>query len=66
MGGVAPPFLALDGVEWSASRACRFSALGTLGIGGQLGPRAGLDAVEGRRMSFPFLEAPSLSVRPVA
>jgi hypothetical protein len=41
---------ALDGGEWSASRLCRFTerAPGTHGIGGWVGPRVGLDAVESR------------------
>jgi hypothetical protein len=38
------------GGEWSASRPCRFTpgerAPGTHGIGGWVGPRAGLDNVE--------------------
>jgi len=42
--------LALDGGEWSASRSGRFisggRAPGTHWIGGWMGPRAGLDAVE--------------------
>jgi hypothetical protein len=51
-GGIAPPFLisAPDGGEWSATRSDRFTpgerAPGTHWIGGWLGPRAGLDAVE--------------------
>jgi len=40
--------LGLDGGEWSASHTDRFTprerALGTLWIGGWVGPRAGLDA----------------------
>jgi hypothetical protein len=48
---MAPPFLALalDGVEWSALRSCRFSAgektSSTHWIGVWVGPRAGLDAL---------------------
>jgi hypothetical protein len=55
-GGIAPPFLtsALDGGEWSASRPCRFNsgeeALVNHWIGGWVGPRAGLDAVEKRKI----------------
>jgi hypothetical protein len=51
-GGIAPPFLtsALDGGEWLASRPGRFTAAErapvTHWIGGRVGPRAGLDAVE--------------------
>jgi hypothetical protein len=51
-GGIAPPFLtsALDGGEWSASRLGHFipgeRAPGTHCIGGWVGPRAGLYAVE--------------------
>jgi hypothetical protein len=51
-GGIAPPFLpsALDRCEWLYSRPSRFAfserALGTHCIGGWVGPRAGLDAVE--------------------
>jgi hypothetical protein len=50
-GGIAPSFLtfALDGGEWSASRLCHFTP-GTHWIGGWVGPRAGLDAVEKRRI----------------
>jgi hypothetical protein len=55
-GGIAPPFLtsALDGGEWSASSHCLFipeeRAPGTHWIGGWVGPRAGLDAVETRKI----------------
>jgi hypothetical protein len=51
-GGIVPPFLTweLDGSEWSASRPGRFTpgkgAPGTNWIGGWVGSRAGLDAVE--------------------
>jgi hypothetical protein len=56
---------ALVGVEWSASRPCRFTpeerAPGTHWIGGWVGPRAGLDNVEKRK----FLTLPSLELRPL-
>jgi hypothetical protein len=51
-GGITPPFLTseLDGGEWSASHPGRFTsgeiAPGTHWIGGWMGPRDGLDAVE--------------------
>jgi hypothetical protein len=50
--GIVPPFLtlALDGGKWSASHPGRFTpgeiAAGSHWIGGWVGPRAGLDAVE--------------------
>jgi hypothetical protein len=53
---MASPILtsALDGGEWSASRLCRFTpgerAPGTHWIGGWVGPRFGLDAVEKRKI----------------
>jgi hypothetical protein len=56
-GGTASPFLttAVGGGEWSASRPRRFihgeRARGTHWIGGRMGPRAGLDAVEKRKIS---------------
>jgi hypothetical protein len=49
---MAPPFLTsgLDGVEWSALHTSRFTreerAPCTHWIGGWVGPRAGLDAVQ--------------------
>jgi hypothetical protein len=51
-GGIAPPFLtsALDGGEWSPSRRGRFTlgerVPGTHWIGGWVGQRAGLAAME--------------------
>jgi hypothetical protein len=54
---------ALVGVEWSASHPGRFTpgkrALGTHWIGGWVGPRTGLDAVEQRK----FLAVPGLELR---
>jgi hypothetical protein len=53
---------ALVGVEWSASRPCRFTprerAPGTHWIEDWVGPRAGLDAVERRK----FLTLPGLEI----
>jgi hypothetical protein len=55
-GGIAPHFLVtvLDGGELSASRPGHFAprerAHGTHWIGGWVGPGAGLDAVEKRKM----------------
>jgi hypothetical protein len=55
-GDVAPSFLtsALDGDVWSASRPYRFTSgekdPGAHWIGGWVGARAGLDAMENRRM----------------
>jgi hypothetical protein len=60
---IAPTFLttAVDGGEWSASRPGRFpprlTALDTHWIGGWVGPRAGLDAVEYRQISYPHLQS---------
>jgi hypothetical protein len=49
--------LALDGGEWSALRPGRFiskeRAPGTHGIGGWMGPRAGLDGVVKRKIPSP-------------
>jgi hypothetical protein len=51
-GVIVPPFLtsAQDGGEWSASRPCHFIP-GTHWIGGWIVPRAGLDAVEWRKIA---------------
>jgi hypothetical protein len=50
-GGTAPTLLtsALDGGEWSASPLGK-EPLVTQSIGGWVGPRAGLDAVEKRKI----------------
>jgi hypothetical protein len=56
-GGIAPPFLisALDGGQWSVSRPGRFTAgqiaPGTHWIGGWMGSRTGLDAVEKKSLA---------------
>jgi hypothetical protein len=55
-GGIGPSFLtsALDGYGWLASRLCRIAigerASGIHCIGGWVGPRAGLGAVEERNI----------------
>jgi hypothetical protein len=55
----APPFLtsALEGGEWPASRPCRFtlgaSAPGINWIGGWVGPRAGLNVIDVRKVHCP-------------
>jgi hypothetical protein len=56
-GGIAPPFLtsALDGCEWSASGPGEI-APGTHWIGGWVGPRVGLDAVEKRKTEPIFMK----------
>jgi hypothetical protein len=72
-GGIAPPFLtlALDGDEWSAPRPGRFTpgerSPGNHWIGGCVGSRASVDAVEKRKIlqcreSNPGRPARSLSV----
>jgi hypothetical protein len=52
---------ALDGGEWSASRPCRFTqdelAPGTHWIGGWLGPRTGLEAMEKKEITWPCQES---------
>jgi hypothetical protein len=69
-GGIAPPFLtsALDGGEWSASRPCCFTtgeiAPGTHWVRGWVGPRAGLDAVDTRKMlPLPGIELPRFKLQ---
>jgi hypothetical protein len=57
---IAPPFLtlALDGCEWSASRPGSGERThGTHYVGGWVGPIAGLDAVEWRKISWPCWES---------
>jgi hypothetical protein len=51
---MAPPLLilALDGGEWSASQP-----LDRQGIGGWVGPRAGLNSMEKRKISCPCQES---------
>jgi hypothetical protein len=55
---MAQPFLthALDGGEWSASRPGE-RVPGIHRIGGRVGPRTGLDAVEKRKISCPCQES---------
>jgi hypothetical protein len=54
-GDIVPPFLtsALDGGEWSASHLGCFSP-GTHCVGGWMGPRAGPDVAEKRKISWVF------------
>jgi hypothetical protein len=58
--GIAPPFLTstLDVSEWSCSRPCRFTPRergpSTHWIGGWVGPRAGLDALEKKKKILPL------------
>jgi hypothetical protein len=68
-GCVHPCFLdltTLTGGEWSASRPGHFTPeerlSGTNWLGGWVGPRAGLDAMERRK----FLTLPGLDLRPLA
>jgi hypothetical protein len=62
-GGITPPFLtsALDGGEWSLSCPCLFTpgerASGTHRIGGWVGPRAGIAAMEWIKISYPCRES---------
>lgn len=62
-GGIAPPFLrsALDRGELLASRPARFTprekAPGNRGMGGRVGPKDGLDAVEKRKITLPYKES---------
>jgi hypothetical protein len=65
-GSIAPPFLSStrDGREWSASRSGRFTngetAFLTHWIGGSVGLRTGLDAIENRK----FLHLRGIKSRP--
>jgi hypothetical protein len=56
--GIAPPFLnsSLDGGEWLAWRPILFTS-STHCIRGWMGPRAGLDAMENRKISHLCLES---------
>jgi hypothetical protein len=62
-GVVAPVLLALvlDGGEWSVAPFGCFiageTAPGTHFIGGWVGPRAGMDSMEKRRIFYPFRES---------
>jgi hypothetical protein len=62
-GGIAPRILdrGTNGGKWSASCPGSFTpgetALGTLWIGGWVGPRASLNAVEKRKISSPYRES---------
>jgi hypothetical protein len=55
----------MAGGEWSASRPCHFTpvegAPGAHWIGGSVGPRTGLDYVEGRNI----LALPGLELQPL-
>jgi hypothetical protein len=68
-GAIAPSFLTstLDGGEWSASRPGRFTperkAAGTHCIGAWVGPRAGLDVVEKRKILHCWESNPDHSTR---
>jgi hypothetical protein len=67
IGCIDPHFLDLgtSWKQWSASRPCRFTsgerAPGTHWIGGWMGPRAGLDDVEKRKL----LILPGIELRPL-
>jgi hypothetical protein len=72
-GGIAQPFFtsALDRGEWLTTRPGRFTFLErahcTHWIGGWVGPRAGLDVVEKRKiMPLPGIEPRQSSPYPVA
>jgi hypothetical protein len=62
-GGLAPPFLtlALDGCEWATSHPSHFTlrerAPITHWIGGWVGPRAGLNTMEKRKIFCPYEES---------
>jgi hypothetical protein len=61
-GGIDLPFLtlALDGDEWLATRPGHFTPVekdpGTCWVGGCVGPRASLDAVEKKKSLMPGIE----------
>jgi hypothetical protein len=68
--GIAPPFLttALDGGEWSSSRPNPFTPgevePGTHGIGTWVSPRADVDTMEEKEISYSFWESnPGRSAR---
>jgi len=65
-GGISPRILnpALDGGMWSASLPSRYTH-GTHWIGGWVGPRAGLDATEKRKIPAPA-DNGTPAVQPVA
>jgi hypothetical protein len=62
--------LVLDGSEWSALRFCRFKHAkrtpGTHWTGGWVGLRAGLDAVEKRKLAVPGIKPRQSSPQSVA
>jgi hypothetical protein len=61
---------ALAGGEWSASRSCHFTpaerAPGTHSVGGWVGPRAGVDDVEKRKLFYRDSNSDPSVVQPVA